>query len=316
MKMNRFFTSAVIAAIVLPLAIMSCNNDKETDDNTLVELRLTSGLDVRTRAAFPASDEQIPSGEQVYVYVDEAGGAVQLYQKITMIADGNGNLTGGGTRMNFPVNGNNVDIYALHTNATFAIAYPTTALTHTVNSDQRTLAGYAPSDLLYAKRTNVAKTPNPILLTFNHLLSKIQVAVMPGEGLTAANILGITIGETRPQAQFTLNKATASNAVAITAAGTATPITIGADVSTNLTTNIRYNDAIIVPQTIAANTPLITVQISGGTNLVYRTPASAIFESGKKYIYLITANSTGLTLITEIEDWKPGGTVTGEATIE
>ena len=315
MKMNRFFTKAAIAAIVLPWAMMSCNNDKEVDDHTIVELLLTSGVELSTRAAFPGTDVQIPSGEQVYVYVDEAGGAVQLYQKNTMTADGNGNLTGG-TRMNYPVNGNNVDIYALHTNATFATAYPTTALTHTVNSDQRTLAGYAPSDLLYAKRTNVAKTPNPILLTFNHLLSKIQVAVVAGEGLTAANILGITIGGTRPQAQFTLTKAIASNAVAITAAGTAAPITIGADVSTNFTTNIRYNDAVIVPQTIAANTPLITVQLSGGSNLVYRTPASTTFERGKKYIYQITANSTGLTLTTIIVDWEPGGTVTGEATIE
>ena len=314
--MNRnFLKKAVLTAIVLPWAIMSCNNDKETDDRTVVELLLTSGLEVRTRAAFPATDVQIPAGEQVYVYVDEAGGAVQLYQKNTMTADGNGNLTGG-TRMNYPVNGNNVDIYALHTNATFATAYPTTALTHTVSSNQTTLAGYAPSDLLYAKRTNVAKTPNPILLTFNHLLSKIQVAVMPGDGLTAADIQGITIGGTRPQAQFTLNKATASNAVAITAAGTAASITIGADVSANLTTNVKYNDAVIVPQTIAANTPLITVQISGGSNLVYRTPASTTFDSGKKYIYLITATSTGLTLITIIEDWEPGGTTTGEATLE
>ena len=315
MKMNSFFTKATIAAIILPMAMMSCNNDKEVDFHTIVELLLTSGVDVRTRAAFPGTDVQIPAGERVSVYVDATTGPVQLYGNNIMTADGNGNLSGG-TRMNFPANGSNVDIYAFHTNATLTGVYPVTALTHTVLSDQRTLAGYASSDLLYARKTNVVKTPNPILLTFNHLLSKLQVAVMPGEGLTATDIQGITIGGTRPQAQFTLTKATASNAVAITAAGTAASITIGADVSVNLTTNIRYNDAIIVPQTLAANTPLITIQLSGGTNLVYRTPGSTTFESGKKYGYLITASSTGIILTTEIEDWIPGGNVTGEATIE
>jgi len=317
MKMKNFFVKAAIAAVVLPVAMMSCNNDKEVKDN--VELRLTSGVDVRTRAAFPGTDLQIPAGEQVHVYVDDAVGPVQLYGNNILTADGSGNLTGG-TPMFFPANGNNVDIYALHTNATLVTAYPTTALTHTVNADQRALTGYAPSDLLYAKQTNVARTPNPVLLTFYHLLSKIQVAIMPGGDLTAPEITGITIGGTRLQAQFTLAKATNPNAVAITAAGTASPVTIGADVSADLAANIKYNDAIIVPQTVAANTAFITVSLSGGKNLVYRLPANTTFESGKKYSYQITAISTAdlieLILITEIEDWVPGGISIGEATLE
>jgi hypothetical protein len=219
--------------------------------------------------------------------------------------------------MNFPANGNSVDIYALHTNATLTATYPATALTHTVNSDQRTLAGYAPSDLLYARRINVARTASPVLMTFYHLLSKIQVAVMPGEGLTAADIAGISIGGTRLQAQFTPAKATNPDAVVITPAGTASPITVGADVSPNLTTNIVYNDAIIVPQTIASGTAFITVRLSDATNLVYRLPAATTFESGKKYGYLITTNTTGdlteLILTTIIEDWIPAGNIPGEA---
>ena len=313
--MNRFLTKAAKAAIILPLAIMSCNHDKEADENTIVELRLTSGVEVRTRASFPNSDTQIPGGEEIVVYVDETGGAVQLYGNNILVADGNGNLSGG-TRMNFPANGNNVDIFALHTNATLTAVYPTSLLTHTVNGDQRTLAGYAPSDLLYAKRTNVARTASPILLTFYHLLSKLQVAIMPGEGLTAADIVGISIGGTRLQAQFTLAKASSPDAVVITPGGAVAPITIGADVSTNLTTNIVYNDAIIVPQTLASGTTFISVRLSDETNLIYRVPAETTFESGKKYGYLITANSSGLILISTIEDWIPTGNIAGEATME
>jgi len=315
MNMNKFLTKAAKAAIILPLAIMSCNHDRETEENTTVELRLSSGVEVRTRASFPDSDTQIPVGERIAVYVDETGGAVQLYGNNVLVADGNGNLTGG-TRMNFPANGNSVDIYALHTNATLPAVYPTSLLTHTVNGDQRTLAGYAPSDLLYTKRVNVARTASPILLTFYHLLSKIQVAIMPGEGLTVADIAGISIGGTRLQAQFTLAKAGAPDAVAITPAGAVAPITMGADVSTNLTTNIAYNDAIIVPQTIASGTVFITVRLSDETNLNYRLPAVTTFESGRKYGYLITANSSGLILTSTIEDWIPAGDTPGEATME
>jgi len=313
--MNRFLTKAAKAAIILPLAIMSCNHDRDVDENTPVELRLSSGVEVRTRASFPDTDTQIPVGEQISVYVDETGGAVQLYGNNILTADGNGNLTGG-TRMNFPANGNSVDIYALHTNATLSTAYPASMLTHTVNADQRTLAGYAPSDLLYAKRTNVARTASPVLMNFYHLLSKIQVAIMPGEGLTAADITGISIGGTRLQAQFTLAKADASDAVVITAGGAVATITAGADVSANLTTNIAYNDAIIVPQTLAASTAFISIRLSDAANLVYRLPAATTFESGKKYGYLITANSTGLILTSIIEDWIPAGNTEGEATME
>jgi len=311
MNRNYFLTRAAIAAVVL---MVSCNNGKDVDDNTRVELRLSSGVDVRTRAAFPATDKQIPAGEKVSVYVDETGGG-QLYGNNILTADGNGNLSGG-TMMYFPASGN-VDIYALHTNATLSTAYPT-ALTHTVSSDQRTLAGYAPSDLLYAKRTNVAKTASPVELTFYHLLSKLQVAIMPGDGLTAADIVGITIDGTKLETQFTLAKSTDPSTFTVTAASTATPasITIGADKSVNLTTDIVFNDAIIVPQTLSSDTKFITVHLSDNTELVYKLPASTTFESGKKYGYLITAHSTGLVLTSIIVDWIPTGNTTGNATME
>ena len=318
MNKNRFFTMTAFAAIVLPLAMTSCNNisDEEADDNLQMELRLSSGVEMQMRAAFPGTDVQIPYGENIAVYVDEAGGAVQLYEKNTLTANGSGSLYGG-TPMFFPANGNSVDIYALHTNATFPTTYPTATLTHEVSADQRMLAGYAPSDLLYARRTNVAKTTSSVNLTFYHLLSKLQVAVKAGDGLTDTDIVGVTIGGMKLQANFSLDKTTAPNAVAITAAGTASPITIGADVSQDFTSaNISHNDAIIVPQTLTANTVFVMVHLLDGSNLVYRLPVETTFQSGKKYEYQITANLWGLTLTTSIEDWVPVGLVTGIATME
>ena len=317
MNKMKFFTMAAVAAITLSPTMTSCNkvDNEEVDDNLQVELRLSSGVEVQMRAAFPNTDKQIPNGENVIVYVDETGGA-QLYEKNTLVADGNGSLSGG-TPMYFPASGNDVDIFALHTNATLPIAYPTTELNHMVSADQRTLAGYAPSDLLYARRTNVAKTTSSVHLTFYHLLSKLQVAIKAGDGLTATDIAGITIGGMKLQANFTLAKITAPNDIAVTAAGTASPITIGSDVSPDFVANIKYNDAIIIPQTLAINTAFITVHLSGGTDLIYRLPVETIFQSGKKYEYQITANLWGITLTSSIEDWIPVGLpVTGNATVE
>ena len=320
MNRMKFFTRIAFLAIVLPWAITSCNkiNDEETSDNQKVELRLTSGGEVMFRSTFSGADTQIPAGENVMVYVDEAGGAVNLYQKNTLVADGSGHLNGG-TPMFFPQSGNNVDVFALHTNAALTAAYPTTPLTHTVSADQTTLAGYELSDLLYAKTTNAGKNMNPIPLTFYHLLSKLQVAVEAGAGLTAGDIAGITINGTKLQATFTLDKSTAPNQIAVGPVSTASPspITISADVSADFyAADIKYNDAIIVPQTLVANTAFITVQLKGGGNLFYRLPAETTFLSGKKYEYRIVANLGGLTLTTTVMDWDPVGYVTGDAVQE
>jgi formylglycine-generating enzyme required for sulfatase activity len=309
------FSMMAATAIVLSAAASCISEESEQSaDRSRVELRLSTGVEVQTRAAFPATDTQIPNGQTVAVYVDDADDDVQLYGKNTLTANGSGGFTGG-TAMFFPENGHDVDIYAFHTNATLPAdnTFPAAAITHTVSSDQSTLAGYAPSDLLYARATDVARTSSAVPLTFRHLLSKLQVAIVAGDGLTATSITGLTVGGTKLQATFTPDKATAPGAVAVSAAGTAVGITLGYTVSTDFAAP-QYNDAIIVPQTVAAGTDFITVHTTGD-NLVYKIPSGSgvTFQGGKKYIYKITARLTGLMLESSITDWDAIGDVGGEA---
>ena len=122
MNKIKFFTGAAVAAITLLLAMTSCN----------------------------ATDDEI-------VYVDETGDAAQLYEANILITNGSGGLSGG-IPMYFPTNGRAVDIFALHTHATLsATPYPITELNRMINTDRRILAGYSPSDWLYARRSNVTK---------------------------------------------------------------------------------------------------------------------------------------------------------------
>ena len=312
MKTKVFLFAALAAATV---SMTSCNNDDEVMDNSPVEIRLSSGITAQTRAAFPQTDEQIADGRTVSVYVDDAMATTQLYGNNVLTANGAGGFTGG-TPMYFPQTGNNVDIYAFHTNGTLDATFPTAAITHTVSANQTALAGYVDSDLLYASSKGVARTSSAVNLTFYHLLSKIQVAVAAGSGLAASDIDKVEILGTLPNAEFTPNKAADADAQTINATGTPAPIEIGKDISTNFGVGLVYNDAIIVPQAVAAG-KFIQITLNDGGTLAYSLP-STTFVSGKKYIYHITANLTGLTVTSTIEDWETVGGIptTGTAVMD
>ncbi len=303
----------VLASLVVIALMTSCGKEApEPEIDSQTEIRLSTGIEV-SRAAFAGTDTQIASGETVSAWVDQvATGTPQLYGKNTLTADGSGGLSGGSS-MYFPLNGDNVDIYALHTNAAWAgTAYPAATLTHSVGADQRTLANYAASDLLYGRAMNVARTKNPVPLTFYHLLSKVQVAIVAEEGLTASDIQSITIGGTKRSVTYTLSKSAAPNAIGVTAAGSASAITIGQDLSADFTeANVRYNDAVVVPQTLSEGTVFLTITLTTGENLVYRLTANTTFESGKKYTCHMTVNLTGITMTTSVADWRPGDLITG-----
>ena len=91
---------------IAALALSGCSKEGDTpaDSNPGSEIRLTSGVQVQSRAA-TAPDTQIADGEPVAVYVDEAASpATQLYGDNVLTADGHGGLSGG-TAMYFPASG-------------------------------------------------------------------------------------------------------------------------------------------------------------------------------------------------------------------
>lgn len=320
---NNFFVIIALAAITLFPIITSCTKG-DADDNQVnkpdvpreddpTELLLSVSVEAQTKATFANADVQIPAGQTVAVWVHEStDAATQLYGKNVLTANGSGGLSGG-TTMFFPQNDSHVDIYALHTNATWSGAeYPDATLTHTVRGDQQKLADYAVSDLLYARTTNVAKTTNAVPLKFYHLLSKLQVAIVPGEGVSASEITGITVDGTKLQAGFTLSKTSLPTAITVSPTGEVSPIKIGADISVSFS-NPKYNDAIVVPQTVTAGTAFITLQLADGVELAYLLPKDTTFESNKKYFYHIQVSRNELKISTSIEGWTSGGVVTGEA---
>lgn len=302
----RFF---LLSAIAIAAFLQSCSKEESPGgpETSLTELRLTSGVVIHSKASYPQADVQIAEGEGVMVYVDRASTeAEQLYSQ-KMTADGAGNLTGA-TTMYFPENGDKVNIYALHTNsaAVTAGSFPTT-FTHTVSTDQTTLDAYVSSDLLYAKAADIAKTVNAVPLQFYHQLSKLRVAIVAKEGIRQEDISEITINGLKSSADVTLSKEAAPDFLTVTASGDPQPIKIGTDLSADFSDeNIRFNDAIIVPQELTAGTEFLKISFADGKEVTSDLYSGISFASGKQYTIEITLDKGLLSLATSVSDWVDG----------
>lgn len=327
-----------MAAATMILA--GCSNDENTAiDNSPVELRLTSGVTVQqTRATFtPTQSTSIKEGEKVSVWVNQADNdGTELYKANQLTANSDNSFTG--KAMYFPQNGfSQVNIYAIHGNFTTPFsegtAFPTTAVEYSVEADQSKAGGthYTNSDLLYAYETEVKRNGNPTTqkLTFYHMLSKLEVAIQIGEGSPKlASSDAVTLGGVKLNGKFTPpTEATMSDLSAradmLTDADEPNTgnMILGQTECTGFDeNNVFYNEAIIVPQEMKDK--VLTFKLEEKGELKYKipefdnTPGYALFKSGKKYIYHITLDLTGLTVTSQIKDWEPVKAVDGTAEME
>ncbi len=314
-------------ALLAALSLTACEKEGDTD-NGPVELRLTSGVEVQTKATH-GLDTKIKEGLEVYVWVDNANNSTDVsagtsLYNVLLQQGANGALSGGDL-MYFPQDGNAVNIYAYCGDLGYAdMGYPSASLTHRVQSDQKNTAYFSLSDILYAKYANVSRTAGSVELTFHHLLSKVEVVLKEGAGDEnfLNDIASMCIANTKSDAIFTLDKTKPAygknndktDGIEITAYGNTTAIQIDAGVAPKGATEI-LNEAIIVPQTVEQDKDFIQIYLKGSGKFTYKLDKPTTFESGKKYKYVITANQTGLNVTSSIENWGEGGTATGEATM-
>lgn len=206
------------------------------------------------------------------------------------ITDGNGNLTATGIAMNWPASGS-VSIYAY---APWQSAWSYDAeKTFTVAADQSSDEGYLASDLLYASQTATSQT-SAVGLSFSHKLARLAVTVKTDAGTTLTDATVKIVG-TKPSTVLTLADGTVSEAT-----GTAQDITIGSCITiTAGQSQTLY--AVVVPQTIAANTTLIEVRANGRVWKYYFMQAMS----------LVGGKSHSLTVSVSIS--KVTSTISGEA---
>ena len=292
------------------LLLAGCAKDNPQEDGTdgQTPIRLTSGIEVQSRA-HTGMDAQFPAGRGVAFWVDNASTVAQLYGNNILTSDGSNGFTGG-TSMFYPTSGDNVDIYALHTNATLADAFPAAAITHTVAANQMAQADYYNSDLLYAANKGVAKTTSAVPMTFYHMLSKVRVAIAPGTTETDLTGATVQIVGTKQWAAFTPSKTAdmtsqTARAGMVTATGSAADITLSNAASADFTAgNVTYNDAVVVPQAVASGADFIKITLADNTVLTWQPAAALNLESGKRYTYHVTVTMSGLNVVAAVADWE------------
>lgn len=325
-----------MAAALLALAGCSNEENEVTPDNWNGEIRLSSGLDVQQVTRSIATDlqgDKINTSVKVGIFINEdtqeGGTTTTTYtQNMEYTADGNNGLSTS-VQPYYPQSGAGVNIFAYAPrNASYASGI-SGSMSFTVASDQSTDAQYLASDLLwgqpmkedpsssgtYISANPVERTSNAVGISFKHLLSKIEVTLKPGSGLTTEDFKGakLTVLQVKPTTALTMNSGTIA-----TASGNATEITAATyptDSEPTLTAS-----AVLVPQAITENTKFLKVHLTTGGDLFYTVEKGKGFslESGKVYKYEITVKLTGLTVTSSIKDWESIGAnpVTGEAVME
>lgn len=324
----------IILLAAAPFLLAACSSDDNGPDSgdTRVPLRLTSGIEVQTRAN-NTQGTAIASGETVYAWVDDVTDDTErsvspLYEanELTAKDDGSFSYT---TAMYFPATGHDVDIYAIHgkieTGNTPLKEFPSTdGLIYSVNQDQSEGGGtgYTNSDLLYAVKQDVVRTATAVPLTFYHMLSKIELAIKVGNGspALATSTGAVKLNNVTLNGKFTPAKtgdiedqSTRANMLGKLDSPKMGDMTLGQETCTDFSANLVFNEAIVVPQDMSGKT--LTFSLADGGTLTYTIPANTTFESGKKYIYLITLDLTGLTVTSTVADWETGTTSTGSATM-
>ena len=321
-------TKAFMAMAVLALVAAGCNN--EETDNWAGEIRLTSGVAVQTRTNTQAI--QIQNGEEVYVWVDKASVPAQSYINAwKLTAQGDGSFTTG-TSQYYPTDDSDLDFYALHGNFASDITegstkFPETGVVHSVEEYQAdaNMKNYAKSDLLYAVKKGVERSSDAVNLEFYNMLSKVEVALKSGKGQPELEGATVTIEGTKLKANFKPDKDDNMGSgehrlnmiTIVDNDNDPTSIIIQTAITKEFTDVTDYAEAVLLPnQDLKRGDTFIQVRLLSGATFSYKLPYDLTLESGKKYIYKITVNRSGLSVSSNIQDWDTERTTPGDATME
>ena len=302
--MKKYIFLAVSA-----LLFVACSNDGEID-NWNGEIRLCTTTQLQTRATQELQSTQFDAGEEVDIFINENVSSSGYYypQPIEYTADGKGGLNTYMDTPRYPTSGNDVNIFGVYP---AGIAFDIDAdVDFSVKVDQSTDANYNASDLMIGAAANpVSRQAGSVAVTFSHMLSKININVEIGTGLTADSLANATVSilNTLPSTTFNIKNGIIGEASGGQGAAVF-DITAG-----TLSANAMNHSAIIVPQEMEEATEFIQIVLESGTKLTYILPSNTTFTSGNVYTYNLTANRYEITATTSITNWVTGAEVTGEA---
>ena len=232
----------------------------------------------------------------------------------------------------------NIDIYAFAPRATtYTGTDELTGLTaqdvFTTKADQTAEADYCASDFVWGKladRSAPTTAGTKQEITMDHMLSKVNINIAAGDGMTFSRLEGATIklngvklkgtvnfttGAVTPSTDAS-NTATAVTLTTATASANQKSITISGTSTIDGTYDAYTSSAIIIPQDVDAANNFIEITLAtayGGSTYKYKTAATTTFSAKQVYTYNIVLGTAGIELTTTISNWTDGGTTPGTA---
>lgn len=331
--MKNYFILAT--ALLLMTACSKDSSENSPENNAPVPILLGTSLEVNTRSnSQTLQATELADGTSVGVYIYHNGTTTSAstsygYKNLAYTA---GNATGDLTLVTasdqpfFPQDKTKtIDIYAFAPRtgvytSTAELSTLTAENAFTTTADQTTDANYRASDYVWGKAATVTyatATTSSITIPLKHKLSKVNINIAPGTGMTLTQLAHARIALNGVILNGTVNFTTG----AVTTSGTTTSsVILTSSASTSATTTFTSgttnytactSSAVIIPQTIAASNSFITVELWNGSSYTapfnVTTTSTTTFAAEKVYTYNIIVNSQGLTLTTNIDNWTSAG---------
>ena len=291
MKKTKLSGWALVATM-LGIGFSACTNETEEVLTQESEIKLTSEI-TRSRVISDLQSEQLEESRTIGVTITGSKSGDDYVNK-PWTSDGEGGLS-----TEHPVYwaNTNVNVTAYHP---YNVDWTSGTQTFTVKTDQSVEANYLNSDLLFANKPNVAKSTDPISLTFYHKLAKVNVTLQPEYPEMDLSNAIISICNTKTSTTFNLSDGT----VPEEATGEVQEIKAGVGATAS---------AIVAPQTIAASTKFIKVEL-GEKTFYYTLPSDKQLKSGYSHNYTLTVKEKAIEVKTESEitDWN-NEDITGDA---
>lgn len=304
--MNQRMKSAFpLGGIAISLVLLaSCGSDREGADTPAdgrVALEVTSGIQTR------AANAEWAKGDAIGIYMQEDGGTAIAENAtnrkyVAQVTGGNvAFLPEAGQTIYYPIDGSIVDFTAYYPHQALADEYYPVDVSE--QADQPAI------DLMTAVAEGHSKTNAAVAFKFVHLLTKLELVIEPGNGLTAADLAGIKV-------EITGQRTTGSYNLLYRAFGIdPTPESI---ITLNTKADGKSAEAILLPNDAINNAPvagreLVFTLKGNGEVLRWSIPDDKSFLQGDKNLYTITVNRTSLGVTSSIKDWNKGDGGSGSA---
>ena len=302
MKRKHCSYGKILAGIAGMIFLSGCSK-METQSEGL-PIRISASLNVYTRA----TDNSFEQGDALGLYL------VKWTSGTPGILQGTGNygdnlsfsLTSSGwqtsTTAQYPQDGEKLDFYAYHPYVSSSALDGEGYRVHRAATDQRQESAYKGSDLLMASASGVSAGTAAVHLQFSHMLSKMEIELKAGEGLTLEELTEATI---------TIKGVKTSGKVHLSSKACQTDET-KEDVIAHGTFSLAAGgekltgvSAIVYPQEIASGAELIEIGL-GEEKYLFTTTKPITLQAGYKSIFTITLSRNSLSVETGVTDWTEG----------